>query len=119
MAESILSRISGGGGVSGITLTELDPTIFSFVDTNYKTFNCPMAIAPEGTISRFLVKTDLGDIQILLEPQSDMYLSQATTSRGQIVFGYSSPGTETWTFTNSNNTPKLGTPQKAYSYTID
>lgn len=119
MAESILSRINGGGGVSGITLTELDPTIFSFVNDTYKTFNCPMAIAPADTTSRFLIKTDTSDIQIMLKPQSFMFLSYVANSSNQYSFSVSASGTETWTFVNDNYSPQLGTPQKAYSYTID
>lgn len=118
MGEAFITRRGGG---APFTITELDPTIFNFLNDDYKTFNCPKDIAPEGTISCFIVKTNTGDVQIMLKPSGFMHLSFGLTTggHGAITFGVGSSTSTAWVFSYSNYSASFGTPTKAYSYVIE
>lgn len=117
MAESILSRISGGGGgVAGITLTEIeDVSPFSFLNSNYKTFTCQKELAEAGKITGFIVLTDTYNVNILVFPEKQSVIQAKELTGTNAFYNYMSNSTTTtsawvWTVYGGQYTNTLGTP---------
>lgn len=123
MAEAILARTSVGS--AGITLTKIeDISPFSFLNSNYKEFDCPKELAEAGKTTGFIVLTDTYNVNILVFPEKQSVIQAKELTGTNVFYNYMSSTTTTtsawvWNVYDGQSTNNLGTPQKAWSYTIN
>lgn len=121
MGEAFITRRGGG---APFTITEVDPTIFNFLNDAYKTFNCPKELALSGQVTGFIVQTNgIYIVSILIKPEKRCLLTAIETgaidNQAVIEFNVAASTSAAWVFTNGNYTALVGTPTKAYSYVIE